>query len=353
MSEYKKLVVHKLTNDFRAATVLETHDKSELEAKLGPHDILVDLKYWAVNASDVNYTAGKYDPSHKPPMDCGFEALGVVSKIGSNVTKFKVGSAVASMSYGAFSEVQILNENAAIPLKAVDPIFIPLLVCGLTAFLSLKMLGNIKKGETILITAAAGGVGQIAVQLAKIWGLHVIGTCSSQSKVDFLKSIGIDRAINYKTENLSDVLKKEYPKGVNIVVENVGGQTLKDALASIAIKGRLIIVGAVSHYKDETTDGSSPFGPDIIPTGFLLTRSMTASGFFLPQFASEFGSALAEMIKYVEEGKLKPVIDTSNFEGIADIPSAVEYMHQGKNTGKLVVPRRRSDIANDSNFSRL
>jgi prostaglandin reductase 3 len=109
-----------------------------------------------------------------------------------------------------------------------------------------------KSNETVLVTAAAGGAGQIAVQLAKQAGNHVIGTCSSVEKAAFLKSIGCDRVINYRIENLSKVLKKNYPKGVDIVFESVGCQMFQECMESLAVKGRMIIIGAVSTYAGES-----------------------------------------------------------------------------------------------------
>lgn len=120
---------------------------------------------------------------------------------------------VAYMQYGAFGEYHILNEKSAIPVPDLRKEYVTLLVSGLTAAIALEKVGEIKSGEKVLVTAAAGGTGQFAVQLAKLAGCHVIGTCSSQSKVEFLKSLGCDRVVNYNEESLADVLKQEYPNG--------------------------------------------------------------------------------------------------------------------------------------------
>lgn len=102
------------------------------------------------------------------------------------------------MHGGAFSEYLILPERLAIPIPNLDPGFVPLIVSGMTASISLEKVGELKSGEKVLITAAAGGTGQFAVQLAKLAGCHVIGTCSTDEKVAFLKTLGCDRPINYK-----------------------------------------------------------------------------------------------------------------------------------------------------------
>ena len=106
------------------------------------------------------------------------------------------------------------------------------------ASLALEQTGEIKSGQTVLVTAAAGGTGVFAVQLAKLAGCHVIGTCSSSDKVSLLKSLGCDRVVNYKTESLHDVLKKEYPRGIDVVYESVGGEIFNTAARHLAIHGK-------------------------------------------------------------------------------------------------------------------
>lgn len=102
------------------------------------------------------------------------------------------------------------------------------------------------------LLAAAGGTGQFAVQLAKLAGNHVIGTCGSEDKVKFLKEIGCDRVVNYKKEDLAAVLKKEYPQGIDLVYECVGGKMLETAVNSLAIHGRIVIIGMISGYVDQS-----------------------------------------------------------------------------------------------------
>jgi NADPH-dependent curcumin reductase CurA len=114
--------------------------------------------------------------------------------------------------YGAFAEYVLAPENMCVKIPTPDTKFMTIF-SAVTASIGLEQVGEMKKGETVLVTAAAGGTGQFAVQFAKLAGCHVIGTCSSPSKVEFLKSIGCDRVINYKSENLRAVLKKEYSRG--------------------------------------------------------------------------------------------------------------------------------------------
>jgi hypothetical protein len=104
-----------------------------------------------------------------------------------------------------------------------------------------------RTGETVLVTAAAGGTGMFAVQLAKLAGNHVVATCSSPAKVELLKRLGADRVVDYKVESLKAVLRKEYPKGVDLVYESVGGDMFRTAVGALADKGRLVIIGMMSQ----------------------------------------------------------------------------------------------------------
>lgn len=120
------------------------------------------------------------------------------------------------------------------------------------------------------VTAAAGATGLFAVQLAKLAGNHVIATCSSDDKAEVLKKLGCDRVINYKKENLHTTLKKEYPKGIDIVYESVGGDTFTTCVRNLAQFGRLIIIGAISQYQE--SDLKAPGAPN--PTQVSATGSI-------------------------------------------------------------------------------
>ncbi|RKO91282.1 putative alcohol dehydrogenase [Blyttiomyces helicus] len=340
---YSKYVVHTLSNNFEQATKLVTLKTADLVAGLAPTQVIVKYLYWGCNASDTNYTAGRYDTRVQPPFDCGFEAIGEVVAVGTSVRRAKVGMAVGVMSYGAFSELQAVDERLLLPFPAARPEYLPLIVSGLTSYLALKHCGRMTTKETVLVTAAAGGAGQIAVQLARAAGNHVIGTCSSESKAKVLRELGCDRVINYKTEDVGAVLKKEYRKGIDIIFESVGGEMLQTCFKSLAIKGRLIIIGSMSSYAKETKPGEpinsfAGIWTDSFSTVDLLNKSATVTGFFLNHFVRDFGAALADMTKAVQAGKLKPLVETQDFEGLTSIPRAISYLQAGKNVGKVIVP---------------
>lgn len=302
---------------------------------------LLVLSFVGVNASDINYSAGRYDPSRKPPFDAGFEGIGEVVGLGlSASSRFTIGDTVAYFCNGAFAEYTVVPAKESVPVPAVKPEFLTLLVSGATAYIALKRLGDLAKGETVLVTAAAGGTGQFAVQFAKQAGCHVIGTCSSDEKAGFLKSLHCDRAINYTTEDLAKTLRKEYPDGIDVVYESVGGSVLEVAVNNLANKGRLIVIGFISGY--QTQVGIPHFKGATLPVK-LLQRSASMRGFFLPHFMSDYREALGNMMQMFVKGRLVCEVDCGDlaeggrFVGLESVFRAVDYMYAGKNLGKVVV----------------
>ncbi|KAG1122140.1 hypothetical protein G6F42_011759 [Rhizopus arrhizus] len=330
---FRKIQALEIGNDFNKVTKVVSVNYKDLIQNLKPNSVVVKNFYVGVNASDINYTNGKYTPGIKPPFDVGFEALGEIVAVGSNVSKEKIGYYVIYTQYGAFAEYVEISHKAVIPVPNARPEFLGLLTSGLTASIALAETGRMTKGETVLVTAAAGGAGQIAVQLAKLAGNHVIGTCSNDDKVAMLKEMGCDRVINYKKEDFKAVMKKEYPRGVDIVFESVGGNFFDICLKSLAVRGRLIVIGTVSTYAE--TNGMAG---DIVNTLRLLGTSRTVAGFFMPDYKEFSASHMANMIKLVKEGKLKVLVDDNGLSGIDSVAAGVAYLYSGKNKGKVVIP---------------
>lgn len=345
-SSMKKLVVTKLSPNFREAVSTQT----VAVPTPGDADLLVRNRFVGINASDINYSAGRYDPSVKPPFDAGFEGIGEVVGLGlSASSRYTVGDTVAYFGSGAFAEYTVVPAKEAVPVPAVKPEFLTLLVSGATAYIALKRLGDLAKGETVLVTAAAGGTGQFAVQFAKQAGCHVIGTCSTNEKAGFLKSIGCDRPINYTAEDLAKTLKKEYPQGIDVVYESVGGSVLELAVNSLANKGRLIVIGFISGY--QSASGIPPFKGGTLPVK-LLQKSASIRGFFLPHFLGDYREAMSSMIQMFAKGQLVCEVDFGDlaeegkFVGLDAVFRAVDYMYAGRNLGKVVVEVAPPSVSN-------
>ncbi|RUS77433.1 hypothetical protein EGW08_014811 [Elysia chlorotica] len=335
-AQMRQLTVTKLGCNYRDVTEVV----SVPVPKPGANQVLVRTSYVAINASDILFSAGFYTPGQQPPYPAGLEAMGEIVSLGEG-SKMAVGQQVAFSKFGSFSEYNVVDEAAVIPVPKADPVALNLAVSGTTASLALDKKGDLKKGENVLVTAAAGATGQFAVQLAKLAGCHVIGTCSSEEKAAFLKSIGCDRPIIYNKESVEDVLKKEYPKGVDVVYECIGNEMFETCLKNLSTFGRLIVIGAISGYE---MGGSreNPSPSSHIPF-MLLQKSADLRGFFLPQYLSEIPEHIQRLSALIASGQLKAAVDDGTgsdkgqFKGIDMIYDAVDYMYAKKNTGKVVV----------------
>ncbi|XP_021070204.1 prostaglandin reductase 3 [Mus pahari] len=334
----QKLVVTRLSPNFHEAVTLRRDCPVPLP---GDGDLLVRNRFVGINASDINYSAGRYDPSAKPPFDIGFEGIGEVVALGLSASaRYTVGQAVAYMTPGSFAEYTVVPASIAIPVPSVKPEYLTMLISGTTAYLSLEELGELSEGKKVLVTAAAGGTGQFAVQLSTIAKCHVIGTCSSDEKAAFLRSIGCDRPINYRTEPVETVLKQEYPEGVDVVYECVGGAMFDLAVNALATKGRLIVIGFISGYQSPT--GLSPVKAGVLPAK-LLKKSASLRGFFLNHYFSKYQAAMERLLDLYTRGDLVCEVDLGHlapngrFIGLESVFQAVDYMYTGKNIGKLVV----------------
>lgn len=334
-SQMRQLLVKKLGNNYKEVTEIATVPVPKPQKK----EVLVRTSYIAINASDILFSAGFYTPGRQPPYPAGLEAMGEVVSLGEGC-KLSVGQNVAFLKFGSFSEYVAVDEDTVIPVPSPDPVFLNLAVSGTTASLALEKKGNLKKGENVLVTAAAGATGQFAVQLAKLAGCHVIGTCSTDEKAKFLKSIGCDRPVIYTKESLDEVLMKEYPTGIDVVYECIGNEMFDTCLKNLSIFGRLIVIGAISGYEKE---GSVTKTTTALPVSSTMKKSSDVRGFFLPHYRSEIPSHIGKLTQLIANGKLKCAVDNGEksdkgpFKGIDMIQDAVDYIYAKKNTGKVVV----------------
>jgi NADPH-dependent curcumin reductase CurA len=202
---------------------------------------------------------------------------------------------------------------------------------GITAYLGLIEIGAPKKGETIVVSGAAGAVGSVVGQIGKILGCTVIGITGSDKKAELLKSkFKFDSAINYKTvPDLNMAIRNTCPKGVDIYFDNVGGEISDAVLANINKHARLPVCGAISLYNETKV----PVGPRI--QTILLTKSATMRGFIVGDFSSKFPEAIKQLAVWLKEGKL--TYAETIVSGFDNIPQAFLDLFDGKNEGKMIV----------------
>ena len=201
---------------------------------------------------------------------------------------------------------------------------------GFTAYFGLMDIGQPKAGETLVVSAAGGAVGSLAGQMGKIAGCRVVGIAGTDEKCDWIRSeLGFDAAINYKTGNLAEGLRRECPKGIDIDFENVGGPVMDAVLGQINPGARVVLCGLISQYNaEEPAPGPTNFG-------HLLMKRARVQGFIVTDFGSRFGEATVQIVQWIQQGKLKYRID--QVDGLQQAPAALNRLFDGGNTGKLVV----------------
>ena len=201
---------------------------------------------------------------------------------------------------------------------------------GMTGYFGLMDVGQPQAGETLVVSGAAGAVGQTVGQMAKIKGCRVVGIAGGAAKCEWVvKELGFDACIDYKAGNVKAGLKEHCPKGVDIYFDNVGGDILDDVLTRINRKARIIICGAISQYNNTT--------PVQGPKNYLslLVNRARMEGIVVFDYADRYHLAIAEMAGYLKDGRMKSKEDI--VEGLENFPEALIKLFSGENFGKLVL----------------
>jgi NADPH-dependent curcumin reductase CurA len=207
----------------------------------------------------------------------------------------------------------------------------PLSITGLTAYFGLLNIGQPKPGDTVLVSAAAGAVGTMAGQIAKLAGCRVVGTAGGQDKCDWLvRDLGFDAAVDYKAGGVYRALKAVCPNGIDVYFDNTGGPVLEAALSLMNLRGRIVCCGNVSQYDVEKP---AP-GPMAVP-GLVVTKRLRLEGFVVMDFFDQRAEAEARLARWVEEGKIKAIVDI--VDGLDKAPQALIGLFEGRNKGKMAV----------------
>ncbi len=272
--------------------------------------------------------------SYIPPVGLGevMRALGVGKVIASSHPDFSVGDYVN----GALG-VQDYFLGAPRGFYKIDPTLVPLPVylsalgmTGMTAYFALLEVGTPKEGDTVVISGAAGAVGSIAGQIAKLKGCRVVGIAGGKEKCSYLiDELGFDGIIDYKNEDVLAGLKRECPKGVDVYFDNVGGDILDAVLSRLSFKARVVICGAISQYNNkEAVKGPSNYLS-------LLVNRARMEGFVVMDYADRYGAAGQEMAGWLAKGQLKSREDI--VEGLQTFPEMLMKLFNGENFGKLIL----------------
>ncbi|MED4968766.1 quinone oxidoreductase family protein [Parageobacillus toebii] len=293
--------------------------------------VLIKVEAIGVNYADTARREGHYVVPTPLPFIPGAEVAGVVSEVGEDVTSVHIGQrVVALIESGGYAEYVNVDERGVIPipdeLDFQQAVALP--VQGLSAYHILKTMGRLEEGETVLIHAAAGGVGTLAVQLAKIFRAgNIIATASTKEKRALAKQLGADATIDYTKEGWKDeVLEYTNGKGVDVALEMAGGDIFHQTLDCLAPFGRLVVYGVASGQFTRMNPAR------------LMGKNLSVIGFFLPQIMRKselYQQSLQELLTYVQTGKLILAIG-----GVYPLEQAAEVhrlLQSRKTHGKLIL----------------
>jgi NADPH2:quinone reductase len=293
-------------------------------------EMLIKVAAASINYADLAQRAGAYLTRTRTPMTLGVEVAGTVAALGPGVSSPAEGTRVVATCQGGYAEYAIAQANMVIPIPpGIDFAHAAALpVQGITAYQLLRESAHIQPGESVLVHAAAGGVGTLAVQLAKLMGAGpVIGTASNAGKLDLIRRLGADVAINYTEHNWVEQVKNATDgKGVDIILEMVGGQIAEQNLQCLAPFGRMVVYGAAS-------------GQIVQFSGIqLMYKNQAIIGYWLAsqlRRPDRIAQAVMELMQYVANGKLEIVVGQTF--PLAEAAEAHQAIAERKTKGKVVL----------------
>src|SRR5215212_334277 len=317
-----------LVND--NTTRLETSDLPELR----DGEALVKVRYLSIDPTIRTWMDDV--PGYLPPIqiDEVIRSGGVGEIVESRSDAYRAGQLVFGMT--GWQDYVVVDEGERamqiLPEGVPPGIAIGILgVTGMTAYFGITDVGQIAAGDVVVISGAAGATGSAAGQVAKIKGAKkVVGIAGGAEKCAYIvDELGFDEAIDYKNENVAARLRQTCPDGIDLYFDNVGGSILNDCLGNLAMRGRVVLCGAISTYNSD--------GPPQGPSNYLnlLVRRGRMEGFIIIDYLDRFPAAQMEMAGWIAEGKIKSAEHI--VEGLEAAPDALNMLFSGGNTGKVIV----------------
>jgi NADPH-dependent curcumin reductase CurA len=327
----RAIQLSRFASSFRGGTeIVELPD-----APPGPGEIRVRNHFCGVNGifdTQIARNAVDYVRVRLPTLT-GVEALGVVESVGAGVEDFRPGDAAVSVRFrGGYREINTGPASDFARVPEARPEWLALASTGVSALLALELAGAVKDGETVAISAAAGGLGHLLVQLAKLRGCHVVAVCGGGEKAAFVRGLGADRVIDYRSEDVGAVLAAEYRDRIDVAIDTVTGGIFDAFLANMAVHGRLVVAGAASDL-----DGK----PEIV-TGPRITHSIyykgvSVRGFMNGLLPDHWPAARERLFALYAQRMLHVHIDRMTFSGLEGIYGAIDRLLSGQSIGKVVV----------------
>ena len=299
----------------------------------GEGEVLVRTRYVSLDAAN---RAWMWGATYRSALKAGdvMAGGGVAEVVESKAPGFAPGDLVWGdtgwQDYVALNSKHVAKLGKAPAGQPVTYLLSVYGVAGLTAYFGLLECGQPKAGETVVVSAAAGSVGSLVGQIAKIKGCRVVDIAGGKTKCDLLTNeLGFDAAVDYKAPEFSKAMRAAVPKGIDVYFDNVGGSILEACLFNMNNKGRIACCGAVSQY-----DAPQAHGPRGVP-GLIVTKRLTMRGFIVNDFEDQNAKALADLQGWVASGQLKVREDV--IDGFENLPAALIGLLAGDNVGKRMV----------------
>ena len=300
--------------------------------ELGEGEILIQNHYVSLDPAMRGWMNDS--KSYIPPVGIGeVMRAGTVGKVvkANNHPTYKVGDYLTG--WGGVQQYSLTDGKGYYPVDpnvAPLPLYIGTLgMPGMTAYFGILEVGKIKEGDTVLVSGAAGAVGSVVGQIAKIKGCRVIGIAGGAKKCQYLiDELGFDGAIDYKNEDVKEALKRECPKGLDVYFDNVGGEILDAALGRLRMHARIVICGAISQYNNKVVAGPKNYLS-------LLVNRATMQGMVVMDYAKDYRTAAMEMGMWIMQGKLKSKEDI--YDGIENFHETFLRLFSGDKMGKLIL----------------
>lgn len=270
------------------------------------------------------------------PTLTGVEALGTIVAAGPDVSGFALGDMVVTTRFpGGYRQCNIAPQTHFAKVPDANPDWLALASTGVSAHLALNLIGAVRDGETVAVSAAAGGLGHLIVQLAVLRGCRVVAVCGGGEKGDFVRSLGAERVIDYRSESVAEVLAAEYPDKLDVAIDTVSGGIFDAFVDNIAPHGRVVVGGAAADL-----DGRPEVvtGPRIAHK--LYYKGASVRGFMNGILTPHWPAARAEVFAHYAAGRLKVTFDAPRSQGLEGIYDAVERLLSGRSMGKVIVDLR-------------
>lgn len=330
-SHYRAIRLERVASSFR-----EGCDIVELPlASPGPGEIQVRNHWCGINAifdTQIARNAVDYVKVALPTFT-GVEAIGTVTAVGAGVHDFAPGDAAVTVRFrGGYREANTGPASDFVKAPALAPEWLALASTGVSALVALERIAEVKPGETVAISAAAGGLGHLLVQIAVHKGCRVIGVAGGDAKCAFVRSLGAERVINYRTEDVGAVLAAEYRNAIDVAIDTVSGAIFDAFLANLANHGRLVVGGAAADLEGRPEIVTAPRIAHAI-----YYKGASVRGFMNGLLTDHWDAARTTLFDLHAKGLIKVVFDAPVNTGIEGVFAGVERLLSGQSMGKVIV----------------